>query len=188
MLKCREKLVRKVVKNNGLNGYCKRDSYGRSPTDGYQFVDGKYVFCDGFRVYMLNENAGIAKASLPNDRIESIIRGSHTEKFNAAKLPLYEYDEGFTHGNVNVDDLAAFIKDKSNSYSTLYPQGKYIVSFAGNVSVKINARYLLEAIQLIMHEPLKVTRTIEVYNDGNRLHPVWVFNEDGEAAMVMPCR
>lgn len=163
MLKCRKALVDKVVKAGMLR-------------------------CDGYRVYLLNEDAGHSPASLPFDLVGAL-RGGHSKEFNAANK-LWEYDPNFKYYKVDVDKLKAFIKDESNKYRSGTPLPYPITSGGGGepTTMWLNARYLLEGIELIQHNALKHERVIEVYNDGNPIHPVYVYSTDGEAAIILPVR
>ena len=175
MLKCRKALVDKLVKA------------GMPRFDGYYMMDGKYMFCDGYRVYLLNEDAGYSPASLPFDLV-GVLRSGHSKEFNAANK-LWEYDPNFKCYEIDMDKLKAFIKDESNKYRSGTPLPYPITSEGGEpTTMWVNARYLLEGIELIQHNALKHERVIEVYNDGNPIHPIYVYSTDGEAAIILPVR
>lgn len=183
MLKSRKSLVDSLINTaKRCNALDRRG--GLSPFNGYHLLNGKYAFTDGYRVYLLNEDAGYAPA--PYLPLEDAIRMHHTPQFNAGKRPLHEYDEAFNHFNVDVDVLRAFVVDKGNKYRSKAPVPYPL--FTGKGTIYVNARYLLDAIELIQHDALKTTRVVEVYNDGDTLHAIWVYNTNGEAAAVLPCR
>ena len=138
---------------------------------GYIAYGAQYIFCDGYRLAVLNRNFGYDTAEL-NDftTFENIAKASHP-KFKGGNA--FEYDDDLSAVKLDVERLYGHIQQ--------YPAKPYQVGNAW-----FNPHYLKDAVELICREALKTTQVLELYHDGNEFHPLWLFNADGEAIMVLP--
>lgn len=132
----------------------------------------QYIFTDGYRVAVLNDNFGYDLAEQQNaGAIERVVKINRSG-FKGSDL--FNYDDDLKAVELDVERLRMHSAQNKRSYKV--------------GSAFFNPRFLIDAVELICREALKTTQVLEVYHDGNCLHGLWLFNSDGEAIMVLPAK
>ena len=132
----------------------------------------QYIFTDGFRAAVLNDNFGYDLAKQQDAGV--IERAVKISRSGFKGSDLFDYDDDLKAVELDVERLRMHGAQNKRPYQV--------------GSAFFNPRFLIDAVELICRKALKTTQVLEVYHDGNCLHGLWLFNSDGEAIMVLPVK
>lgn len=165
---------------------------GRCAVSEYR---GKKVFCDGYRLYFLHDTETPVSV---NSFLEKTMDGLCSKSIPRKVLDVSEFDNYAWRGDslscdVDYNDLLNLVKARGGRGRIPRNVGVYALPLGGECGMYVNALYLLDAIDLLFESNIRECKKWngsfkpQVFNDGNRLHGVWLYNtETGEAAMILP--